>query len=212
MPPTPPLAASENQDGDEYPPTAILPEAPARHWRHARRAVTSERQLRTLVVAGSAAAVVLLSVLLVGALSGGEQATGPTTAQTEATEVVDVAEPDEVTEPQFTAEPPPSPSPTAAEPPRPAPRPADLIAGIQAGLSQLVQDGHIKRRSARELDKRLDEASRALASGEIEKAWAKLRETTEKIGEFQQKGELSPAGYQALTSALTQLAQVLPPP
>lgn len=106
----------------------------------------------------------------------------------------------------------PSPSPTPAKPSRQAPRPADLIAGIQAGLPQLVRDGHLDTDAAKELNKRLEEASRALADGDTEKAWNKLRDVAEKVGQLREERKLTPTGYEALTASLTQLAQTLPRP
>ncbi|MBQ0906042.1 hypothetical protein [Micromonospora sp. U21] len=191
-------------------PTVILPEICTRHGWHSRSHTTSDRWLHGLVVAGGAAFAVVLALLAAELFTGGSadrNAAAPVTASPAASTD---ATPDLTTEPlppPITTE--PRPSPTATQKPRQ--RPADLIAGIQVGLTQLVRDGQLDEDEAEDLDKWLEESSRALAKGETDKAWDKLREVAEKAGKFRDEGKLTSTGYQALSGALTQLAQTFPP-
>ncbi|MFU8849409.1 FIMAH domain-containing protein [Micromonospora sp. SL1-18] len=196
-------------------PTVLLPQA-----RTGQTA--SDRRQRGIVVAGGVAFAVLVGLVATTLFSdgdAGQNAAAPVTVApaTDGT-------PELTTEPSASSTPTapapsstkPAPSSTKPAPPPSAPQrprqsPAQLITGIRGGLPHLVSDGQLDKDAAKDLDKRLEDTSRALADGDTDKAWDKLRETAEKTSKLRKDGKLTDAGYQALAAALNQLAQAFPP-
>jgi hypothetical protein len=185
----------------------ILPETHTRRGRHSAPHTASDRWLRGLIVAGGGLFAIVLALLAATLFNGGspDRNTAPPVAGSAASAD---ATPEPTAEPSPTTSE-PQPSPTATQGPRQ--RPADVIAGIQVGLTQLVRDGQLKEDSAKELNDRLDDVSHALADGDTDEAWDKLRKVAEKLNNLREDDDLTTAGYQTLAAALTQLAQTLPP-
>ncbi|HEX5595508.1 MAG TPA: hypothetical protein VFX61_05715 [Micromonosporaceae bacterium] len=168
-----------------------------------------DRWLRGLVIGGAGTFVLLLVLLATALFSGGSpdhNADAPvsTSSSLDASPDPPLLPTAEVS-PSPSTEPPPSPAATQ----RPRQRPADLIAGTQAILTQLVRDDHLDAHAAKDLNKRLREVSKALNKGDTDKASKKLREFAEKADNLRKEGKLTAAGYDALAAALAPLAQTL---
>ena len=86
----------------------------------------------------------------------------------------------------------------------------DLIAGLDATVVGLVQDGQLKPDDGKDLTKKLREAAKKLADGEVDKARDKIADFGKKVAKLREKDKISSSGYEALAAGLTQLAAVLP--
>jgi hypothetical protein len=156
-----------------------------------------------VAVAGALVAVILgvVAALVLAGGGSGEQpsaAAQPTGAEASGADPMASA----------TLDPSPSTSPSAS----PHLRPADLIAGLRTTIKQLQRDGNLDEDPAEELDKGLKDAARALADGNVNRAWDKLHDVASKIAHLHEEGDLSDRDFQTLATKMTQLAQALPQP
>lgn len=173
--------------------------------RHVRPMTARDRRPLIVVVSGVPIAVLLVILAATRVFSSGEHQTAapPAVAESSGTVHPTAAEvaPSETT------------SAAAVTPStqRPA-QPADLIAATQGSVSRLVRDGDLDAQSGKELNQRLGEAAQALAAGETEKVWNKLRETAEKVVKLRDENKITVTGYDTLKTEFAQLAQALPQP
>ncbi|WP_148088119.1 FIMAH domain-containing protein [Couchioplanes caeruleus] len=102
----------------------------------------------------------------------------------------------------------PSPSARASSPqrsPRTVPRPAELLAGLQATVRGLVNNGKLSPDAGDELSQRLEETANQLAQDKPRKTRQKLIEFAEKLIDLREDGEISEQDYQAIGEALAPL-------
>jgi hypothetical protein len=182
-------------------PTMPLPQVGPGRRRHA--AQQSTPWLWWLIGAG-AIVTVLLGLLAAFFIAGG----GPDRPATEPAPAQSTTVPDE--SPSVAAE---EPSPSAS--PSPSPQrttPAAVLARLKSTVTSLGSTGQLDQDVADELSGRLDEARKALAEGDVDKARDELSDFAKKVLRLHKDDELSDSGYQTLASLMTQLAQVLPKP
>jgi serine/threonine-protein kinase len=168
--------------------------------RHSRPAAGWRRWRRPAVVAAVVLTAAIAAVTaLLGSGGGGDQAaTPPGTAGPLA-----ITEP--ALEPTATADASPSPSPST---PRGS-RAAQLVAALRNRLPQLVQDGQLDSRSARELDRRLGDAAQALSANQPDAAWNTLQAAADRVVKLHDQRKVTDSGYDMLKAAFTQLAESL---
>jgi hypothetical protein len=109
---------------------------------------------------------------------------------------------------------PPATAEASAQPSAPAAakRPADLIVDLRIMVIRLERDGQLGADSADDLDKRLKEAARSLAKGDVRHALESLNGVAERITRLHEVGKLQDASYRALAETMTQLARAMPKP
>ncbi|GAA1768722.1 protein kinase domain-containing protein [Luedemannella helvata] len=114
---------------------------------------------------------------------------------------------------------PPTSSPTHAVPSRTEPSVAsptdaldapDALAALTAEFDTQRRDGQLDAKTARELDRRLDEIRRAIDKDEADKAGEKTADFREKLDEAYEDGKLEHPAYTALRQRVEQLATTLP--
>ncbi len=91
-------------------------------------------------------------------------------------------------------------------------------AGSSARLAALLgviegqrQAGYLDDKTVNELTKKLQEVERELDEGDMRKAAEKLADLRSKLDELRRDEEITTAGYDAVQTSLTQLADTLPP-
>lgn len=183
-------------------PTMPLPQVGPGRSRHAAQQPTP--WLWWLIGAG-AIVTVLLGLLAAFFIAGG----GPDRPAAEPAPAQTATISDESSAPVASDEPSPSASPS------PSPRrtsPTAVLARLASTITSLESSGQLDQDAADELGQPLDEARRALAEGDVDKARDELSNFATKVQRLHKKDELSDSAYQTLASLMTQLAQVLPKP
>ncbi|MFG2053841.1 FIMAH domain-containing protein [Micromonospora sp. NPDC048930] len=186
------------------PPRAAFPLFRPTRGQH--RATEDGHRLMWLAVAGAAVVVLVATLTLVLAGGGDGDGARPGAGYAVATESDPPVDPSVSEEPSPT--PTASPSPSSAAP-RPGADAAKLLAALKSRLDGLMQQGELRRKDGQNLQRRLRDAERALASGDVGRTRQKLREFTAALVELRSANRLSAAGYQALVAATTQLAEAL---
>jgi eukaryotic-like serine/threonine-protein kinase len=90
---------------------------------------------------------------------------------------------------------------------------ADSSARLAAVLGVIEgqrQGGHLDGKTVDELTKKLQEVERELDKGDKSKAAEKLADLRSKLDELHRDGMITTAGYDAVQTSLTQLAETLP--
>ena len=84
------------------------------------------------------------------------------------------------------------------------------LAALLSVIEGQRQDGHLDGKTVDELTKKLQEVERELDEGDNGKAAEKLADLHSKLDELHRDGKITTAGYHAVQTSLTQLADTLP--
>ncbi|MEV6349023.1 hypothetical protein [Actinoplanes sp. NPDC051851] len=164
---------------------------------------------RRVAIAAGAGGAVLLAAVIWMLSSGGDGERSPAAAPgATATTAAATEEPGEEisTGPAATA----STTTPAATASNPSLTPDQLVDQLDEAIDLLAENGEIDDDDAESLAKRLDKVADEIEDRDAEKAARKLQDFAEKLVDLHDDEDLSDAGFQALSMASTQLAQVLP--
>ena len=84
------------------------------------------------------------------------------------------------------------------------------LAALLGVIEGQRQDGHLDGKTVDELTKKLQEVERELDKGDKGKAAEKLADLHSKLDQLHRDGKITTAGYDAVQTSLTQLADTLP--
>ncbi|MEV6929532.1 hypothetical protein AB0M46_34260, partial [Dactylosporangium sp. NPDC051485] len=115
-----------------------------------------------------------------------------------------------------TPSPTPSDTPTETPSPTPSDTPSDpteaTLAAARAAVQAQAGDGGLDSRTARELNRRLDNLARELARGNDDRAAAEVASLLDRLDQLHQDGTFTGTGYAAVLALADQLAANLPAP
>jgi hypothetical protein len=84
-----------------------------------------------------------------------------------------------------------------------------LLAALRTTIRRLGHEDQLDDRAARSLDRLVRDAGRALGEGDVRGAQAKLRTVAETVSRLRADGDLSAAGYETITKAISAIERNL---
>lgn len=205
----PRIPAHRSRRGDTAPTVQIptIVEGPGRH--SATRDRSGPAFVPLLLVA--AVAAVVLGLLFAYVVFGSGHHSGAPTAVATGPGSDEQLLPTEAA-PSESATPSPSASSVPSASPRRTQNPSELIDQLQSTFRGLPASTPLGKNVSKELGRRLQEADRAIANGDIATARARLTEFANSLAVLRQEGKIASADYQDLTAIINQLAQALSRP